>query len=177
MASTLLDRLARFVTRCGKRAEVFAISSASGEPAGEVPAGDGVVEEINSICEDVAAAAARQTTCIIRALDASRQVVASLTVAVRPPPEPAPQPLETTRVIQLLASHAQELTRLVVASQQAILGAYQSALRDAARRAAEAEARAAAAEEIAASADQQALPALQGILGLLQKGQGCGGQS
>lgn len=157
--ASLIDRVARFVSRAGKRANSFVIS-ASGEVVAEVPAGDTAAEEIAAACQDYADASGRAVSFLVRALNPERQPVASMSIVVRPAPDDtARERAEITRVIQLLSGHAQELTRLVVASQQAILSAYQSALRDAARRAAEAEARAAAAEEAVAQVEQApALP-------------------
>lgn len=168
MAAALIDRIARFVTRAGKRVERFTIS-AGAEQVAEVPSGDGAIEELAAAAQDAADAVGRAVTVVFRAY-AGDACIASLTAVVRPQDTAAPQPnpaTEYARVIQLLSGHAQELTRLIVASQQAILAAYQSALRDAARRAAEAEARAEAAEVAAveaAATDGQLPPAVERLL-------------
>lgn len=154
MASSLVERLSRFLTRAGK-CDRYAVS-VGGELVAEVPAGDGALDELVSAAEDAAAARQSRVTAVFRAYRGDAPAC-SLTAVVEPP-RPQGTGDELSRVIAVLTRHAEELTRLVIQSQAALLQAYQSAVRDAARRAAEAEARAAAAEELAAAAQQPELP-------------------
>lgn len=139
------DRIARWVSRCGKRVEEYAVSIGEEELA-RVPAGSTAVEDLVALLDDAAALRGATITARISALAEERPLASMVIRYAHQTPTTEP----SSTVVRVLTQHTQELTRILVQSQAQLLAAYREVLRVVEARARDAEERAAAAEMVAA---------------------------
>lgn len=153
-ADDLRARLERWLARIPPPTRC--VVECGGETVVDLGAGVDLAEELASAAEDLAAARNSAISLAIRAIARDGQPYATLRLRVAAPRPATAGDDALQQLLRVLTSHTQELTRIIVQSQSAILQSYRDVIAAARVRAEEAEARAAALErELAGALDAQ----------------------